>query len=419
MAGFVSRYLAPLTVIVAAPIVVQYLVQICREDELDGFSALMLVGDPFAWLLVIIWLITCASLLMIPFDKYRGRPSPGHRGPATEYTDNCGGAYMTETGSFLVFHSLFIHQSLYVYRNFPYVMGAMFVVTLALSVYLHRQAKKPKEGEDEKATATDSSAPMLYELCHGVDYHPRLLDFDIKQWTTVRIGFLSWQVLAIVFFYAAYLLQGFNWGHFVTTLLLTYYLAKSSVCERAYLASMDAYGTKPGFYLLWITMNLDPVVYTFSSHYFVIHQPALGFLQNLGIFLLGFLVTYTKFNIEAQKDLFKMSRGNCLIRGRKATYVEAVDDGETDKDRPRPRLLTSGYWGLARHPHYVFEILSALCWGLPGLGHGFWPFLPCLYMTVTVVYRLFRDEAKCSAKYGPLWNEYCKTVKYRLIPYVF
>ena len=81
-------------------------------------------------------------------------------------------------------------------------------------------------------------------------------------------------------------------------------------------------------------------------------------------------------------------------------------------------MLLSGFWGLARHMNYVFEIMLATCWSLPAAHYGVVPFAYVIFLTILLVHRTFRDEEKCSAKYGDGWKQYCQIVPYRFIPYI-
>ncbi len=95
-------------------------------------------------------------------------------------------------------------------------------------------------------------------------------------------------------------------------------------------------------------------------------------------------------------------------------YTDAVGK------KRKSKLLLSGWWGVARHTNYLFELLLALSWSLPSARLGsVMPFLYVFFLTALLVHRTFRDEEKCSAKYGKQWQEYCKKVPYRIVPYVF
>jgi 7-dehydrocholesterol reductase len=79
----------------------------------------------------------------------------------------------------------------------------------------------------------------------------------------------------------------------------------------------------------------------------------------------------------------------------------------------------SGWWGVARHFHYVPEILGAVCWTLPALFTHFLPWFYVVFLTLLLLDRIYRDDTRCRAKYGKFWDAYCEKVPYSLIPFVF
>ena len=73
-----------------------------------------------------------------------------------------------------------------------------------------------------------------------------------------------------------------------------------------------------------------------------------------------------------------------MIWGRKAKFIPVEytsHDGKTKKSK----LLISGFWGLSRHMNYVFELLLALSWSLPGLGYGLSPFLYFFFLVILFI----------------------------------
>ena len=79
-------------------------------------------------------------------------------------------------------------------------------------------------------------------------------------------------------------------------------------------------------------------------------------------------------------------------------------------------LLYSGWWGISRHWHYVPEILASFFWSAPALWSGFMPYFYVSYLTILLVDRAFRDDARCANKYGKSWDEYKKHVPYYIVP---
>jgi 7-dehydrocholesterol reductase len=91
-------------------------------------------------------------------------------------------------------------------------------------------------------------------------------------------------------------------------------------------------------------------------------------------------------------------------------YVTA--DGVTRENQ----LLVSGWWAFARHFHYVPEIALSLAWTLPALFEHAIPYFYVVFLTGLLLHRSFRDEARCSAKYGDDWKKYTQRVPYHILP---
>ena len=48
-----------------------------------------------------------------------------------------------------------------------------------------------------------------------------------------------------------------------------------------------------------------------------------------------------------------------------------------------------------------------------------YPYLLPLSLTVLLLQRAARDDKKCGAKYGDLWQRYCERVRFRIFPYLY
>ena len=98
-----------------------------------------------------------------------------------------------------------------------------------------------------------------------------------------------------------------------------------------------------------------------------------------------------------------------------ATYTDGR--GATRKSL----LLASGWWGLARHFHYVPEISAAALWTLPCGSPLAVPlaWFYVFFLTILLFDRAFRDDARCAAKYGAHWDQYRRMVPYKVVPGVF
>merc|ERR1711988_936300 len=98
------------------------------------------------------------------------------------------------------------------------------------------------------------------------------------------------------------------------------------------------------------------------------------------------------------------------IWGTQAQYVET---------REGSVLLTSGWWGMCRHPNYMPDLIMCVGWMLNCSVHTQFPFVPGAYVAyfwLMDIHRFFRDEERCKTKYGKDWDRYVDAVPYCLIP---
>lgn len=409
--GTLKHYIVPLFMILIQPVLMHILANFPRDEGLRGFSFKMLFGNAFSWIVVIAWMIWCAFFLMIPFDRYKGpQTASGHH---PEYSHNCAPLYFVTFVIYLGLHTLWPDLSTRIYVNFPYIVGTTNIMGFVLSGYFWWKGKHHPDVEQQP-----EDRPMLYEFYQGLELHPRMLNIDVKQWLLTRIAFMGWLLLIFSFTMASYFKEGFSSGILVNFLLQLYYLHNFFDWEPAYLTTPSVTDTRVGFQLIWGSLNWTTTLYTYSTYYFVNHPPETPYLHSLGILLLGVAIITIRYMIDNEKDLFKEANGNCIIWGKKATFIEV--EYQTSTGIKKSRLLTSGFWAFARHMNYLFEILGALCWSVIGYPtESIHPFLYVIGLTVLLFLRIFKDEAKCSKKYGIYWNHYCKIVKYRMIPYVF
>lgn len=74
---------------------------------------------------------------------------------------------------------------------------------------------------------------------------------------------------------------------------------------------------------------------------------------------------------------------------------------------------------MSRHINYVFEITLAFCWSVPAATSGIIPYVYVIFLTILLTDRAYRDEIRCSEKYGKYYDEYCKLVPWKMIPGIY
>uniref|UniRef100_A0A3P9L4E8 7-dehydrocholesterol reductase n=1 Tax=Oryzias latipes TaxID=8090 RepID=A0A3P9L4E8_ORYLA len=229
----------------------------------------------------------------------------------------------------------------------------------------------PTNPEDCKFTGN-----VFYNYMMGIEFNPRIGKwFDFKLFFNGRPGIVAW------------------------TLINLSYMSKQQ----------ELYGT---------VTNSMILVNILQGLYLVYHPVQLSDASALAVLLLGLLGYYIFRSTNHQKDLFRRHDGSCTIWGRKPSFIEC-SYRSADGGLHRSKLLTSGFWGVARHFNYTGDLMGSLAYcAACGLGHIL-PYFYIVYMTILLVHRCVRDEHRCSSKYGKDWKRYTDAVPYRLIPGVF
>ncbi|KAF0290390.1 7-dehydrocholesterol reductase [Amphibalanus amphitrite] len=388
--------------------VVQVLTQLGDPRPL-GWSALF--GSQFAWAFTAVTLVWAWLFLVLPGPVHHGPTT--HFGQTPPYRANGMLYYVCTLLLFVLLETwLMPGVSVTIYSNMSAILAALNVTALVLCTFLLIRGKVAPQSSEEI-----EPKPLPHEFYRGMELHPHLLGVDVKQLTNCRVGMMLWQLLVLVFCVAGARLHGLSSGHVVCAALQTVYIAKFFWWETGYFSTLDITLDRAGYYLCWGCMVWVPCFYTYAAFFLTRQRPLLSDGQSAFVLAAGLLAIALNYRCDLEKQRFRESGGRCRLWGRPAEYIDA--EYVTAQGRRTTKLLTSGCWGVARHLNYVFEILAAFCWCLPGLGHGVWPFLYVLFLTVLLVHRVFRDEEKCSNKYGKAWKKYCRQVPYRMIPYVF
>uniref|UniRef100_A0A0K8SIV7 7-dehydrocholesterol reductase n=2 Tax=Lygus hesperus TaxID=30085 RepID=A0A0K8SIV7_LYGHE len=410
MYDFIRYKLVPPVFIVVFTGLVQILALFGRGDALTAKSvASGFLGNVESWTIVTVFALWAFVWLKIPGPTTKGPASP--TGYVPIYADN-GLTYYFVTLLLMIALDLLtpLRLSSRLYDIMPQLLGSLDILAMVLCLYLFLS---PSDDP-----AADQGLPSIYIFYRGVNFHPRILGVDVKQLTNCRIGLMAWQLLVWAFFFTFVERNGFSMAAFTTFALQTVYLAKFFYWEGGYFHTIDIILDRAGYYICWGCLVWVPCFYTFTSYYLVHHPPIVGPIGASAILAVGVASIYLNYDVDGQKQLFRSTNGNCLIWSKPAQYL-TVFHSDHNGEKRRSLLLTSGYWGIARHLNYDFELALTLCWSLPGVGLGLPPFFYFIFLFCLLVHRVFRDEEKCSRKYGLFWDKYCEIVRYRMIPYVF
>jgi Delta14-sterol reductase len=267
-----------------------------------------------------------------------------------------------------------------------------------------------KTGVHFSGKCSRTGARAISDFWLGRELNPRIGAFDLKLFCEARPGLIAWVLIDLSLAAKQHELH----GYVSTPMLLVcafqaWYVADYFFHEEAILTTWDIRHEKFGWMLCWGNLVWVPFTYTLQAQYLVEHAHDLPWWATAGIVLIN-VAGYAIFRgSNIQKHRFRQDPKR-PIWGKPAAYIPT---------RRGALLLTSGFWGLARHLNYFGDLLMALAWSLPaGFGSPIPYFYP-VYLTVLLVHRERRDNRSCRERYGKDWDAYCRRVPSRIIPGVY
>lgn len=368
-------------------------------------------GSVMAWKIIGVFAAFQLLLLKIlPGKKITGTITP--MGNLPEYKDNGLASYII---TFILFFICSLGLKLFkpsiVYDNLGDILGALNFTALVFCLLLYFKGRYFPSTSDNGYTGN-----FIFDYYWGTELYPRFFGFDVKQFTNCRFGMTGWAIAVTSFAFAQQEIYGkADWSIIISAALIVIYLFKFFLWEGGYLRSMDIIVDRAGFYICWGCLVWVPAIYTSPVMYMVQHPVGLPAWMAALIFLAGFGAILTNYWADYQRQHVRATDGNTTIWGKEPVLISADYVTETG-EKKTSLLLASGFWGISSHFHYVPEIAAAFFWSCATGFSNFMPFFYVIFLTVLLVHRSFRDDAKCSKKYGKYWIEYRKLVPYKIIP---
>jgi len=369
------------------------------------------VGSPTAWAIIAIF----ASLELLFMRLLPGRHREGPISPAGEvpvYKVN-GVASFALTIALFAFCSFGfgLFPATIIYDHFGEILGALNIFCLVFCLGLYLKGLYAPSSADH-----GSSGNPIFDYYWGTELYPRILGCDVKMFVNCRFAMMGWCLIVLSFAAKQHEIYGVvSDSMMVAVALQMFYVAKFFWWETGYLQSLDIMHDRAGFYLCWGCMVWLPSIYTSSTLYLVGHPNHLGAPLAGAILIIGCSAILVNYLADAQRQNVRATQGRIKVWGKAPVLVQArytTSGGEAKTNI----LLASGWWGIARHFHYVPEIVGAFCWTVPALFDNALPYLYPTYLAILLIDRALRDDRRCAAKYGADWKVYCGMVPYMIIP---
>lgn len=226
-------------------------------------------------------------------------------------------------------------------------------------------------------------------------------DISFAAYQFESYGYVSTSMLVVIALHALYVLDFF-------------------ANEDWYVRTIDITHEHFGFMLAWGDIVFLPSFYTLQAQFLARHPAELSTLQAALILGVG-LLAYSVFrSANRQKHRVRALNGKAIIWFFPASFLRCAYRTKDGKQHDSI-LLTSGWWGMCRHANYTADLFlswamcAPCCWYTQSL----LPWSYFIYMCVLLNNRMRRDERRCRAKYKETWEEYCRVVPWRLIPWIY
>ncbi|KAM7395035.1 hypothetical protein PAMA_006674 [Pampus argenteus] len=364
---------------------------------------------------VILWISFQALLYILPVGKVNcaykdaclSEGMPLRSGDRLKYRTNGFFAIVVSAAAV----AAAVHQGVdltYIHSHFLQLAVATFLISVLLSVYLYARSRY---AAPEQLALGGNSGNVIYDFFKGHELNPRIKDFDLKFFCEMRPGLIGWCLINFALALAEMKQQGLDapsYAMILVNLFQLLYVVDGLWNEEAILTTMDLMHDGFGFMLAFGDLVWVPFTYTLQAYYLVSHPNPLSPLALTAIVLLKLTGFYIFRKSNSEKNAFRRNPSDP-----KLSHLKTIPTA-TGKS-----LLVSGWWGVVRHPNYLGDLIMALAWSLPcGFSHLL-PWYYMIYFIILLVHRDSRDMSECRRKYGSAWDEYCRTVRYRIIPRVY
>lgn len=340
------------------------------------------------------------------------KATPTATGHVPEYIANGIQSYLITLTTLFALYFYGIFDPADVYDNMGTMLSSMNVFAVCLCVFL---TIKGRNFPSTKDSGTNGS--IIMDFFWGTELYPNILGWDVKQFTNCRFGMMYWQVGIICYAFKQYQNLGHVSSSMVASVLIqTVYIAKFFWWETGYFCSMDIQHDRAGYYICWGCLNWVPSIYTMHTYFLVEHPVYLSQPTTVFFILAGIACIWCNYDCDRQRVEFRATGGKQKVWGKEPAFIRAKYTTKDGSEERESLLLVSGWWALARHFHYIPEIMGSFFWCVPGLFSHPLPFFYPVYLTLLLFDRAWRDDARCADKYGKYWVEYCKKVPSKVIP---
>jgi hypothetical protein len=359
-------------------------------SDWSGFFA-AIVPTGAAALVYVGWFAFQVALeRLLPGRIVQGTPLPD--GSRLSYRINGSLAMAVSIGAVLLGYRAGWLPLAWLHAHFGALLSAATIFSFSLALFIWWLGIHHPGGPSKRSGSFDR------DYFYGTALNPRtppVTGFDWKFFCECRPGLIGWLVLDFGMAAAQYEQHGeVSLAMWAVIALQVVYVANNFWNEALLLQTIDIQQERFGWMLVFGDLVLVPMTYCLQAFYLIDHFRDASPVWVGGVVLFNFVGYAIFVGANRQKHRFKRDPDNCRIWGKPAESMETARG---------TRLLTSGYWGMARHMNYL----------------GDFPYFYPAWFALLLITRERRDDRWCAQKYGADWDRYKARVKWRIIPGVY
>ena len=341
----------------------------------------------------------------------------------------------------------------YIWDHYLQILTANMVIATATSIYVYLASfTVPQPGQANPAhrelAKGGHTGNMMYDFYIGRELNPRIdipsfipliggQTIDIKCFNEVRPGLLGWVILDLTFAAQQYR----QYGHLTDSMILTavfntLYVFDSLLVEEQITMQKDITDDGFGYMLAFGDLVWLPFVYSTQCRYLASYPLQLGWYGVAAVLAVQLVGLWVFRSANTEKNTFRQNPDDPRV-----AHLSYITTARGSK------LLTSGWWGTARHVNYFGDIIMSFSYCAPtgiagyivhrytnpvtgnvtrevaqGEARGWgmiFTYFYIVYFAILLVHRQRRDDEKCLRKYGKDWERYEALVTSRIVPGIY
>lgn len=254
-------------------------------------------GSPTAWMLIAAFGVTQLLLMrLVPGRRWEGPVTPAGHVPV--YIANGPACFAITLALAAGAVHLDLVRASALYDHALDILGALNVSALLLCLGLYLKGRFAPSGPDHGHTGNP-----VFDYYWGTELYPRVLGWDVKQFTNCRFGMMGWALWLLS--YAAAQLgrhEVVSDTMLVAVAIQLVYIAKFFGWEDGYLRSIDIMHDRAGFYICWGCLAWIPAVYTGGTMYLVDHPGQLAGVTTVAWIAAGVAAVMANYLADAQRQ---------------------------------------------------------------------------------------------------------------------